>query len=168
MWCYMISLSPHVCVCVWSLFSPHVKFVGYADDIKLFVKGHSLIEARGYMQRYLDEIGKWCTCWQFKLNPAKCSYQVFTSRHSTPAVSLRVSNRNIQYVMHQKVLGFYFDSPHLNFKEHVRQTCIACLKRLQVLRALSSVKWGASHVPPAIAQNICGIHPKQDGIWLHN
>jgi len=68
--------------------SPHVKLVGYADDITLFVNGHSLIEARGYMQRYLDEIGEWCTRWQFKLNPAKCSYQVFTSRRSTPAVSL--------------------------------------------------------------------------------
>jgi hypothetical protein len=123
--------------------SPRVKLVGYADDITLFVNGHSLIEARGYMQRYLDEIGKWCTRWQLKLNPARCSYQVFTSCCSTPAVSLRVSNRNIQYVVHQKVLRFYFDSPHLNFKEHVRQTRIACLKRLQVLRALSSVKWGA-------------------------
>ena len=123
--------------------SPHVKLVGYADDITLFVNGHSLMEIRGCMQRYLDEIGEWCTRWQFKLNPAKCSYQIFTSRRAAPAVSLRVCNRNIQYVVHQKVLGFYFDSPHLTFKEHIRQTRTACLKRLQVLRALSSVKWGA-------------------------
>jgi hypothetical protein len=96
------------------------------------------------MQQYLDVIGKWCTCWQFKLNPAKCSYQVYASQRTAPAVSLQVSNRYIQYVAHQKVLGFYFDFLHPTFKENVRQTCIACLIKLQVLQALSSVKWGAS------------------------
>jgi hypothetical protein len=75
----------------------------------------------------------------------KCPYQVFTSQHTAPAVSLRVSNRNIQYVAHQRVLGFFFFYiPHLTIKEHVRKTRIACIKRFQVLQALSSVKWGAS------------------------
>jgi hypothetical protein len=139
-------LSPtHFSVMLHDLsLAPHVKLVGYADEITLVVNEQSIIEAWGYMQQYLIVIGEWCTCWQFKFYPAKCSYQVYTSQHTTPAVSLCVSFWDIQNVAHQKVLGFYFDSPHLTFKEHVRQTCIACLKRLQVLQALSSVKWGAS------------------------
>jgi ribonuclease HI len=44
----------------------------------------------------------------------------------------------------QKVLGVYFDSPHLTFREHIRVIRVACLKRLQVLRVLGSVKRGAS------------------------
>ena len=124
--------------------SPCVTLVGYADDITLFVNGSSLAEARHCMKRCLDEISEWCTCWQFWLNPAKCSYQVYTSLWTAPATTLEVCNRNIQYVACQKVLGFNFDSPCLKFREDVRITRTACLKRMQVLRALGSVKWGAS------------------------
>jgi ribonuclease HI len=124
--------------------SPHVTLVGYADDITLFVNGPSMAEARHHMQQCLDEISEWCNRWQFRLNPAKCTYQIFTSHRTAPATTLKVCNRNIQYMACQKVLGVYFDSPHLTFREHIRVIRTACLKRLQVLRALSSVKWGAS------------------------
>ena len=44
----------------------------------------------------------------------------------------------------KKVLGIIFDAPKLNFKSHLSFIIGETKKRLNVLRAISSVKWGAN------------------------
>ncbi|KAF2347447.1 Reverse transcriptase domain [Trinorchestia longiramus] len=121
-----------------------VQLIIYADDITILSKGDSLPEVRACLQRYLDSLATWFKKCKLIVNPAKCSQQIFTKKHSIPDVILRLNNSVVRNVTCQRVLGIVFDAPRLTFAAHIGNLVGDLRKRLQVLRALSAARWGAS------------------------
>jgi hypothetical protein len=83
-----------------------------------------------------------CNQWDFLINPEKCMYQIYTYHWTFPQISLHICNQTIAFSSEQQVLGVSFDCPCLNFAAHIKSIWADCLKRLNVLRALSSLRWG--------------------------
>ncbi|KAF2348236.1 Reverse transcriptase domain [Trinorchestia longiramus] len=123
-----------------------VQLIIYADDITILSKGYSLTEVRTCLQRYLDSLAAWFKKWKLIVNPAKCSQQIFIKKHSIPDVILRLNNSVVRNVTCQGVLGIVFDAPRLTFAAHIGNLVGDLRKRLQVLRALSAARWGASRL----------------------
>jgi ribonuclease HI len=119
-----------------------VEVVSYADDITITARGESLQETKATLQQYVNELGDWLNKWRFKLNAAKCSFQVFSKRKIYNGISIKINNGNISKVVNQKVLGLILDSPHLNFTEHIKYLRDEGNKRLNILRAITTTKWG--------------------------
>jgi hypothetical protein len=120
-----------------------VQLAIYADDITIMCRGTTRDGLRRTLQDYLDMLMNWLTEWKFKVNPTKCSQQIFTRRRLVPDVILRINNTALNAVREQRVLGMIFDAPKLNFAKHVDALKIEGKKRLNFLRAISSAKWGA-------------------------
>ncbi|KAF2351384.1 Reverse transcriptase domain [Trinorchestia longiramus] len=77
-----------------------VQLIIHADDITILSKGNSLTEVRTCLQRYLDTLATWFKKWKLIVNPAKCSQQIFTKKHSIADAILRLNNsvvRNTTY-----------------------------------------------------------------------
>lgn len=123
---------------------PRVKVISYADDISLICTGRTVFEVQHRMQEFLNSLSDWFLRWHFKVNSSKSSFQVFTRRRRVPGLTLMLSGRQLQRVSEQRVLGVLFDAPRLTLAPHVRRVRVECLRRLNVLRALSGLRWGSS------------------------
>ncbi|KAF2359653.1 Reverse transcriptase domain [Trinorchestia longiramus] len=96
-----------------------VQLIIYADDITILSKGDSLTEVRACLERYLDNLAAWFKEWKLIVNPAKCSQQIFTKKHSIPDVILQLNNSVVRNVTCQRVLEIVFDAPRLTFAAHI-------------------------------------------------
>lgn len=123
---------------------PDVKTIIYADDITISCSSKDINTARRTMQTYLNSFTKWLNLWKFKVNPAKCSSQVFSKARTVPNINVRISNQTIADTQCQRVLGVVFDAPKLTFYPHVEYLKEICKGRLNVIKALSSTHWGSS------------------------
>ena len=50
----------------------------------------------------------------------------------------------IRLTTQHRFLGLILDAPYLNWNAHIENLITVCLRKLNVLKALTSVKWGAS------------------------
>ena len=122
----------------------NVKVISYADDITLISTDKSIHTARNYMQSYLNNITKWLNNWKLKTNPQKSSFQIYSNQVRIPDITLRLLSTNLQLVRVQRVLGILFDSPKLTFGPHIDYLKKECERRIHIIRALSSTRWGCS------------------------
>ena len=123
-----------------------VEVYTYADDITLVCSAGSLEGARSAMQRSLDVLDEWCTRWGLRVSALKSCYQVYSRKKFFLPLALRLSGQFLRSEQTQRVLGVHFDAPRLTFAPHIRATRGDCLRRLQVMRALSHVSWGSSWI----------------------
>jgi len=56
-------------------------------------------------------------------------------------LSLKINNITIPTVEHPKILGITFD-PKLNYGEHIKKTKEKASKTINILKAITSAKWG--------------------------
>ena len=124
--------------------SPHVRVISYADDISLVCTGRTIFDVQRHMQGFLNSLSEWFVRWHFRVNPTKSSFQVFTRRRRVPCLHLTLSGRRLEGVSEQRVLGVQFDAPRLTMAPHIGRVKVECLRRLNVLRALSGLRWGSS------------------------
>ena len=115
----------------------------YADDITLISSGADVKATCKNMQCYLRKLEKWMNMWGMILNPGKTYMQYYTRRRIQCPI-LRVNNRVVEYKKVHKLLGLFYDSPLLTWKAHIDYLQVECLKRLDLMKTISSVKWGAS------------------------
>ena len=95
------------------------------------------------MQKYLNELSKWCDTWGLTINPSKTFMQMFTKKRVSSPI-LRINQQVIQGKREIRLLGLIFDSPLLSWKPHIEDTRINCIKRMNCLKSLSSTNYGAS------------------------
>lgn len=124
--------------------SDNTNVLSYADDITLSTVATSIEEASLIMQNYLDTLTEWLTRWEFIVNPQKCHFQIFARKRQIPHILISISNQNIPYENNQRVLWVIFDAPKLTFVPHVNYIKNECNRRNNILRVLSSYKWGSS------------------------
>ena len=57
---------------------------------------------------------------------------------------IRLNREVIKYRKVHKLLGLFYDSPKLNWKAHIDYLRVECLKRMDIMKTISSPTWGAS------------------------
>ena len=118
--------------------------ISYADDVTITVTDGNLNVAVRKMQNYLEHLSLWFRKWHFTLNPNKCSMQLFTRHRRIPSFSLFLGQSLIAEVKRKRVLGVVFDSPKLTFSEHVKYLKGVIIRKINILKALSSRSSGCS------------------------
>ena len=120
-----------------------VKKHSYADDITFTCSGADVADITKAMQNYLKVFMAWAKKWGIQINFKKTYMQYFTRRKIKCPI-IRINNKVIEYKKVHKLLGLYYDSPLLSWKSHIDYLHADCLKRLDIMKAISSVNFGAS------------------------
>jgi hypothetical protein len=115
----------------------------YADDITISCSGTNVTDVRNMIQRYLNKFVQWCDQWGMQINSQKTSMQHYTSKKMA-CPNLKIRNQSIEYKRFHKLLGLYFDSLNLTWKYHIELLKFDCMRRIDIMKALSSAVWGSS------------------------
>src|SRR6266568_3477748 len=115
----------------------------FADDSSIWRSGNSPLEIGSIIQKDLDIIEKWCYEWGVNINPSKTTALLFTRRRKVTYPDLVINKEIIPFVSSFNFLGFIFDQ-HLTWREHILNIESRCLKRINLLRCITGLSWGAS------------------------
>jgi len=101
----------------------------------------NIIEQR--LQPYLNDIHTWTQQNNLQLNADKSTATLFTpdpAEYNTE-INLTINNDKIPTIKNPKILGLTLD-PKLNFSEHTKITKTKADKSINLLKALTTTKWG--------------------------
>jgi ribonuclease HI len=115
----------------------------YADDITITYSHDNIEDIRVKLQNYLNSFVKWAETYGVIINTDKTFAQHYTRKRIKCPI-IRIKNKVIQYIKNQKLLGLIFDSPLLTWKAHIEYLKVDCLRRMNILKTMSSVTWGSS------------------------
>ncbi|KAI5721502.1 hypothetical protein M8J77_021610 [Diaphorina citri] len=124
---------------------PKVNACLFADDCTLFMKSKFISELEVCMQHSLDNLTSWTNTSGFLFSPQKCQAIHFCRKrktHNHPKLS--ISNHDLTFVNSIKLLGLHLDVKW-NFKVHLNQLKTDCLKRINLMKILSNIRWGADY-----------------------
>lgn len=114
----------------------------YADDLVVFVKGSQARNMSDLLQTFLDNLEKWSLSTGFKFSPTKTNCIVFSKKQTHQMRALKLYNERLEFKSGVRFMGMLFDQK-LTWKEHIRHLALACNRRLNLLRTLSSRDWGS-------------------------
>ena len=121
--------------------SNEIQLLIYADDITIVCEGDDGEEAGRIMETYLEQFIEWTDTWGLAVNLNKTTIQYFTrKRIQCPCV--RFNDMALNYKKEQNILGMVFDSPYLNWGEHIKTLRANCLRRIDLMKVIASTKWG--------------------------
>jgi hypothetical protein len=117
----------------------------FADDLVSFFIFKKRGKIQNEIQRYLTLVEKWLITWRLMMAPNKCSHNTFSKSpfNESPKIVLKLFNQSIPVVNEPKFLGITFDS-RFTFKNHIENLHASCIKRLNVVKILSSRSWRLS------------------------
>lgn len=118
------------------------KILQYADDIALYASSkvvtdsvHSINSALYYLNLWLSEHG-------LSLSADKSSVVIFTRKRYVPDLDISIDGQPVLIKDHVKFLGVLLDSK-MSGIHHLNYVCQKAEKNINVMRALSGVKWGS-------------------------
>ena len=138
------------------------KILQYADDIALYFNSSSLIEASSRINSALHYLNQWLSDHGLSLSVPKCNAVVFSRKRIIPPINLFVEDEPIVILDKVKFLGLILDSK-LSGVYHLDYITKKSEKGVNVLRALSGVRWGAHPVTQKILYN--SIVRSHFGLW---
>jgi hypothetical protein len=122
---------------------PGVQNESYADDINSLTSHPKIEIAEQAIQPYLNSLFAWTQENNLILNADKSTATLFTpdpAEYKTQ-LKLTINNTLIPTVRNPKILGLTFD-PQLTFAEHIKNTQTKANKTLNIIKSLTSTKWG--------------------------
>jgi len=115
----------------------------YVDDIQIAYSHYDHEELRVKLQEGVNAISKWAHRNGFSLSPTKTvAMQFYKDRAPVQQITLDLNENRIPLKDNVKFLGLMFD-PKLTFIPHINQLKSKCLKSLNLLRSVSTDKWGS-------------------------
>ena len=120
-----------------------VRSLIFADDITIVCSGTNISEVSHRIQEQLDKVMVWSRQWGFTVNPTKTKFQFYTKKRNVTAPTLSLCGEQIQYSKEHKLLGVTLDSPKLTWGAQVRSLHADCLRRVNIMKSLSSINYGA-------------------------
>jgi len=115
----------------------------YVDDFAVFSRSASLPSAIRRIQLAANKAQQWTTKRGFTFNPQKTVAMHFTrNRGLYPPISIMMGTNLIQHVNSTKFLGLTLD-PKLSWIPHLKDLKLKCIKKLDILKCLSRLSWGA-------------------------
>lgn len=116
----------------------------FADDSAIWRAGPKEDKNLHEIQLQLSIMKQFFDSWGFKVSTTKTVAVCFARKgHNVNYSNLRLGDKQIEYVEDVKFLGMIFDQK-LTWKKHINYIEDRCKHRLNVMRAISGVDWGAS------------------------
>lgn len=123
--------------------TPQSTLLVYADDITILYSADTVQRAQEGMQETVNQLHQWTTQWGLKINAQKSHHMCFTRKKIPTIPTITIEGAAIPYVTTHNLLGLVFDGPILTFKHQIEYLRTACLKRLDVMKRISGIRWGA-------------------------
>jgi ribonuclease HI len=116
--------------------------VQYADDLAIYSSNVNEIFIQNSIQLALFELDKFFSDIGLSISEKKSELVLFSRKHSTPNVQVSLNGRLLKVSDHFRYLGVIFDRKLL-WNGHVRLIQQKCAKRINFLRSMAGVSWGA-------------------------
>lgn len=114
----------------------------YADDIVIYASSCSLVDITNRLNSALSYLSDYLQNHGLSLSINKCNAVVFSRKNSLPVLNLHINNQNITIHDKVKFLGVILDRK-LSGVHHLNYICNKCENGVNVMRALSGVRWRA-------------------------
>lgn len=119
-----------------------VKVLQYADDLLLYTVNNSIQKACDSLSSGMQLLKLWLDSNGLELSINKSNVVLFTRMRVTPIVNVTFDNNFIPVKNNAKFLGVILDSK-LTGMPHYDHIVEKCEKRINMIRCLSGVWWGA-------------------------
>lgn len=118
---------------------------GYADDIKLSVRGKvSINEMCARIQKGLNICNRWCSKVGLRLNPDKTGIVIFTNKKKLPGWEpIKLGSEEIKVYSQFKYLGIILDN-RLTWNPQINEACAKTTKALMICNRLAGKNWGCT------------------------
>ena len=118
---------------------------GYADDVKISVRGKISIDSMcERVQLGLNICDRWCKKVGLRLNPEKTGIVVFTNKKKLPGWKpIKLGDTEIKVHNQFKYLGIILDSK-LTWNPQIKEACAKAIKAQMVCNRLAGKNWGCS------------------------
>lgn len=126
------------------------KVIQFADDVAVMGFGKVLKEAQENAQTLVNKIYNELQNMKLKVNYRKSKVMKFGDK-SREHPTIKIDNKLIEYTNSHKYLGIVIDQK-LTFKTHVNVVLEECKKRINFIKSVSSIKYGAH---PKCVKTIC-------------
>lgn len=113
----------------------------FADDSTIYKSGNYINYTVGHLQKYLNNIYKWCERWGLKISTSKTVCVIFTTKRLLDPPPLTLNGRVIKYEKTAKFLGMVFDG-RMTWTPHINYIVDKCQKRINFMRSITGSTWG--------------------------
>ena len=115
----------------------------YVDDLLVYCSGSYVPGMERRMQNTINKINAWADSHGFAFSTTKtnCIHFHHKRKFQTP-LKLYLNNAIIPNRESIKYLGMIIDY-RMNWKEHIKNVKLDCMKRLDILKCLSHTSWGS-------------------------
>lgn len=121
-----------------------IKLSLYADDSAAWKSGSNVRTLVSELQNYIDKLVAYFDRWGFKISTGKTTAILFSKyKKDTKDIKLYIHGEQIAINSTVKFLGVVFDQ-RLTWRPHIENIVARCTKRLNIMKVMSSVNWGAS------------------------
>ena len=120
----------------------HIDGSLFVDEFSISCRSCNMANVERQLQLCLNKITKWALENGFRFSKSKTNAIHFCNKrklHNDP--ELLLGKQTIKVVKEAKFLGIIFDSK-LNFISHIKSLKTRCLKALNIIKCVSSTKWG--------------------------
>lgn len=117
----------------------------FVDDFAIYYTSATMPHILRRLNSALDNIHRWTSTSGFQISVEKTKAMIFYrhKRHLRGNVTaLHMGDVHIPFCDNAKFLGLTFDS-HLNWRDHIRNLKARCMQRMNVIKAVTRVHWGA-------------------------
>ncbi|GBO01662.1 RNA-directed DNA polymerase from mobile element jockey [Araneus ventricosus] len=128
---------------IYKVLTKNVTCLIYADDIFILVEEDSLEMVKNKMNFCVSKLETWCREWHMDIAPQKSNIINFSARKSSSLFHIYFRVCSIPWVDTVRFLGIQY-SANFSFRSHIEQLKIKAIKKLNVIKALASPRWGAS------------------------
>lgn len=123
--------------------SNNIKTLQFADDIALYTTVNTSKNSKKDLETAIRVINNNLLKLGLSISPEKSTLIFFNKNDITPGlVSINIDNRTIYNVAQAKFLGILFDY-EFKFQAHIQILREKCFRRLNILKFISGIKWGA-------------------------
>lgn len=125
------------------IFKPNIKVLQFADDIIIYCSEKTFMDTRFELNIALKEFNEWILHHGFEISKEKSTVSVYTRHRLNKIPSfIKLADHNFNITNTVKFLGLYIDNK-LSWKPQVNSIIKKCEKRLNVLRTVTNLHWGA-------------------------
>jgi hypothetical protein len=114
----------------------------YADDLAIYAVNYDVGNIQQTIQSACASLNGFFLGIGLSISEAKSELVLFSRRHTNPPICVSLNGRSMPVVPNFRYLGVVFDGKLL-WGAHVRYIQQKCFKRINFLRSMAGVSWGA-------------------------